>query len=83
MDLGPPSRVHYKEDERMTIHSTSRANENSEPACSCRRRGWLVLLKPLADFYNYFHHGLDFLLSPSHVVTKIVLHTNIVSGALI
>ncbi|KAJ7180195.1 hypothetical protein C8R43DRAFT_972147 [Mycena crocata] len=61
MDLGPPIRVHYKEDERMTIHSTNRSGENSEPGY----------------FYNYFHHGIDFLLSPTHVVTKIVLHTNI------
>jgi len=45
----------------MTIHSTARASENSEPAY----------------FYNYFQHGLDFLLSPTHVVTKIILHSNI------
>ncbi|KAJ6515790.1 hypothetical protein C8R45DRAFT_957618 [Mycena sanguinolenta] len=61
IDLGPPNRVHYKEDDRMTIHSTARANEDSEPAY----------------FYNYFQHGVDFLLSPTHVVTKIILHSNI------
>ncbi|KAJ7129561.1 hypothetical protein C8R44DRAFT_777077 [Mycena epipterygia] len=61
MDLGPPIRVHYKDDERMTIHSTTRGGENPEPAY----------------FYNYFQHGLDFLLSPNHVVTKIVLHSNV------
>ncbi|KAJ7665520.1 hypothetical protein B0H17DRAFT_1090776 [Mycena rosella] len=61
LDLGPPIRVHYKEDERMTIHSTTRADENSEPSY----------------FYNYFQHGLDFLLSPTHVVIKIILHSNI------
>jgi len=61
LDLGPPIRVHYKEDERMTIHSTARAGENSEPSY----------------FYNYFQHGLDFLISPTHVVTKIILHSNI------
>lgn len=27
VDLGPPSRKHYKDDDRMTIHSTSSANE--------------------------------------------------------
>jgi hypothetical protein len=32
------------------------------------------------DFYNYFHHGLDILLSGSdHRVKKIILHTNVVS----
>lgn len=31
------------------------------------------------DFYNYFQHGIDFLISSSdHVVRKIILHTNIV-----
>lgn len=34
----------------------------------------------LSDFYNYFQHGLDFLLSDNtHVVKKIILHTNVVS----
>ncbi|KAJ7638910.1 hypothetical protein FB45DRAFT_976940 [Roridomyces roridus] len=60
MDLGPPIRVHYKDDERMTIHS-SNPDDNVEPSY----------------FYNYFQHGLDFLLSPTHVVIKIVLHSNI------
>ncbi|KAK7061811.1 hypothetical protein R3P38DRAFT_2831689 [Favolaschia claudopus] len=61
IDLGPPSRVHYKEDDRMTIHSATRPTDSSEAAY----------------FYNYFQHGLDFLLSSNHVVTKIVLHSNI------
>ncbi|KAJ6628722.1 hypothetical protein B0H10DRAFT_1988979 [Mycena sp. CBHHK59/15] len=61
IDLGPPVRVHYKDDERMTIHSTARTVEYSEPSY----------------FYNYFQHGLDFLLSPSHIVLKIILHSNI------
>ena len=31
------------------------------------------------DFYNYFQFGVDFLISSStHLVQKIVLHTNIV-----
>ncbi|KAJ7179039.1 hypothetical protein C8R46DRAFT_1159737 [Mycena filopes] len=60
LDMGPPNRIHYKEDERMTIHSAARS-ETLEPAY----------------FFNYFQHGLDFLLSPTHVVTKIILHSNI------
>lgn len=31
------------------------------------------------DFYNYFQYGLDFLITgPEHIVTKIILHTNVV-----
>ncbi|KAK0191081.1 hypothetical protein F5146DRAFT_1047050 [Armillaria mellea] len=61
--LGPPLRVHYKEDERMSIHS---CNQGSD------------LGTETGYFYNYFQHGLDFLISStSHVVQKIVIHTNI------
>ena len=35
------------------------------------------------DFYNYFQHGIDFLISGvTHTVRKIILHTNIVSPAI-
>jgi hypothetical protein len=63
VDLGPPLRVYYKEDDRMTIHSTSRSTGDDN----------------VADyFYNYFQHGIDFLISGStHVVRKIILHTNV------
>ncbi|KAF5387713.1 hypothetical protein D9615_000496 [Tricholomella constricta] len=63
LDLGPPLRVHYKDDERMSIHATEGAPEpENEPRY----------------FYNYFQHGIDFLISgPSHVVTKIILHSNV------
>lgn len=31
------------------------------------------------DFYNYFHHGVDFLISgQTHVVRKIIIHSNMV-----
>ncbi|KII95090.1 hypothetical protein PLICRDRAFT_33920 [Plicaturopsis crispa FD-325 SS-3] len=61
LDIGSPSRVHYKEDDRMRIHSTSNpADEASD------------------YFYNYFQHGVDFLVCGNkHVVKKIALHTNI------
>jgi len=62
-DLGPPVRVHYKEDDRMSIHSrTTSADEEAETDY----------------FYNYVQHGIDFLVCGStHVVKKIVLHSNI------
>ncbi|KAJ3566417.1 hypothetical protein NP233_g7018 [Leucocoprinus birnbaumii] len=64
LDLGPPLRVHYKEDERMTIHSTDKAVEESDNESDY--------------FYNYFQHGLDFFISGStHTVKKIIVHTNI------
>ncbi|KAI0320670.1 hypothetical protein OF83DRAFT_1103606 [Amylostereum chailletii] len=61
-DLGSPIRTFYKEDDRMAIHSRTRTEEEgSEPSY----------------FYNYFQYGMDFLLSGStHVVKKIILHTN-------
>lgn len=32
------------------------------------------------DFYNYFSHGIDFLISgQTHLVRKIILHSNVVS----
>jgi Uncharacterised protein family (UPF0183) len=82
VDLGPPLRTHYKEDERMTIHSTSQASERGmESECRSIWFGtWYRLRHHHADFYNYFQHGLDFLISgPSHIVKKIVIHSNVVS----
>ncbi|KAF8165255.1 hypothetical protein B0H34DRAFT_688473 [Crassisporium funariophilum] len=62
LDLGPPLRVHYKEDERMTIHAAAKENQDGDTGY----------------FYNYFQHGMDFLLSETtHVVKKILLHTNV------
>jgi len=62
-DLGPPLRIHYKEDDRMTIHS---------------RKGNTDVDDESDYFYNYLQHGIDFLISGStHTVKKIILHTNV------
>ncbi|KAF8525321.1 hypothetical protein JB92DRAFT_2877475 [Gautieria morchelliformis] len=62
-DLGPPLRVHYKEDDRMNIHASSGLTEEGAET---------------DYFYNYFHLGMDFLISGSaHKVKKIILHTNV------
>ncbi|KAJ3488377.1 hypothetical protein NLI96_g2887 [Meripilus lineatus] len=67
-DLGPPPRINYREDDRMTIHS---------------RAGKLDDDLGTSYFYNYFQHGIDFLISGStHVVKKIIIHTNIPGTAL-
>ncbi|THV08445.1 UPF0183-domain-containing protein [Dendrothele bispora CBS 962.96] len=62
VEFGAPLRVHYKEDDRMTIHASSQKADSADTGY----------------FYNYFQHGLDFLLSgTTHVVQKIILHSNI------
>ncbi|KAI0091985.1 UPF0183-domain-containing protein [Irpex rosettiformis] len=68
LDLGSPLRIHYREDDRMTIHQS---NVQEDPDIS---GGY---------FYNYFQYGIDFLISgTTHVVKKIVLHSNIPGTAL-
>ncbi|EGO01868.1 hypothetical protein SERLA73DRAFT_177420 [Serpula lacrymans var. lacrymans S7.3] len=63
IDLGPPPRVHYKEDDRMTIHSPNQSRNADRSS---------------HYFYNYFQHGIDFLISgETHIVLKIILHTNV------
>ncbi|CCM03165.1 uncharacterized protein FIBRA_05287 [Fibroporia radiculosa] len=67
-DLGSPLRVHYKEDDRMTIHSR-KGNTDDDTDTDY--------------FYNYLQHGIDFLISGStHVVKKIILHSNVPGTAL-
>ncbi|EAU84869.1 hypothetical protein CC1G_00388 [Coprinopsis cinerea okayama7 len=62
LDLGPPLRIHYKDDERMTIHRATSPEGVEEGAY----------------FYNYFQHGLDFLIcGNTHIVKKIIVHTNL------
>ncbi|KAH9844251.1 UPF0183-domain-containing protein [Rhodofomes roseus] len=63
-DLGAPLRVHYiEEDDRMTIHARLSAEDED------------------ADtdyFYNYLQHGVDLLVDgTTHIVKKIVVHTNV------
>ncbi|KAJ3521106.1 hypothetical protein NM688_g9064 [Phlebia brevispora] len=67
-DLGPPMSVYYREDDRMTIHSKSRKEDEEIDT---------------GYFYNYFQHGIDFLISgTTHVVKKIILHSNIPGSAM-
>jgi hypothetical protein len=85
VELGAPSRTHYREDDRMHIHSKQKSNDEEEDDSSCKT---LVFLRAfhspchasLSDFFNYFQYGIDFLISgTTHTVRKIILHTNIVS----
>jgi len=62
--LGAPPRTHYREDDRMHIHSRQRTNDEEEEDSSY--------------FCNYFQLGIDFLISgTTHLVRKIILHSNI------
>ncbi|KAF9057655.1 hypothetical protein BJ165DRAFT_1422230 [Panaeolus papilionaceus] len=62
LELGTPLRTHYKDDERMKIHAATQRGDQVDSGY----------------FYNYFQHGIDFLISEStHTVKKIVLHTNV------
>jgi hypothetical protein len=64
LDLGPPLRKYWKEDDRMDrmwVHSDAATAVSTPSAC----------------FWNYFQHGLD-LLVVDGVVTKIIVHSNIV-----
>jgi len=61
LDLGAPLRRFYKEDDRM-------------------ERMWGAARAGADDgncFWNYFQYGLDFLISPNGLVTKIIAHSNI------
>lgn len=68
----------------MKIHAAVKATElDGETGCTTR----ILYLPPLShqplDFYNYFQYGMDFLMSEmTHVVKKIILHTNVVSPVL-
>lgn len=38
--LGRPPRIHFKEDERMTIHAN--ASEGEEPEAGCKSQSFLI-----------------------------------------
>lgn len=40
LDLGPPSRVHYKEDERMAIHSSNPQSDEDRQYTDCKCFVW-------------------------------------------
>ncbi|PPQ68008.1 hypothetical protein CVT26_007371 [Gymnopilus dilepis] len=81
LDLGPPLRVHYKDDERMKIHAATEVDDGT--GCGLSIQCSVLGTKSSADFYNYFQHGMDFLISEStNVVIKIILHSNVAGSPL-
>lgn len=65
LDLGPPLRKYWKEDDRMDRMWGKPVATNVEAT-------------PSACFWNYFQHGLDFLVVDG-TVKKVIAHSNIVS----
>lgn len=65
----------------MSIHSSKKHGDGEDDrGCKSIHIAFTLRAHSFADFYNYFDHGIDFLISDStHIVKKIVLHTNVVS----
>ncbi|KAG0166816.1 hypothetical protein DFQ30_006757 [Apophysomyces sp. BC1015] len=92
-DLGKPSRVFYKEEDKMKIHSVTddgtvleKAAISSKVANEASRtlngneddEKDPTTMHPTDYFLNYFHLGMDILIDGAlHVCKKIVLHGNI------
>ncbi|CDS07420.1 hypothetical protein LRAMOSA01369 [Lichtheimia ramosa] len=92
-DLGKPSRVFYKEEDKMKIHSvtddgamlggaTDDDAENGERIVRAsgpdEDEKDVSTVDPTDYFFNFFHLGLDVLMDGTlHVCKKIVLHGNI------
>ncbi|WOO80610.1 uncharacterized protein LOC62_03G004136 [Vanrija pseudolonga] len=67
VDLGPPLRTYWKEDDRLDrVWGQERdADANGQEADTSN-----------SCFWNYFQHGLDFLVTDG-VVTKLIAYSNI------
>ncbi|CAD6564705.1 MAG: hypothetical protein TREMPRED_000250 [Tremellales sp. Tagirdzhanova-0007] len=62
LDLGPPLRKFWKEDDRVErMWGGAESTDDEKGAC----------------FWNYFQYGMDFLILRSGVVSKIILYSNI------
>ncbi|KAF9958348.1 hypothetical protein BGZ72_000489 [Mortierella alpina] len=90
-DLGSPSSIYYKEEDKMKIHSDTKDNLRSQHLEEDGILGEMDDIgydrstrpsegsqQPNDYFYNYFHLGLDVLFDGStHRCKKIVMHTNV------
>ncbi|KAI8063602.1 hypothetical protein BC940DRAFT_307121 [Gongronella butleri] len=81
-DLGRPSRVFYKEEDKMKIHSVDDQfafGKNSHAADNGAEDDQELHGPQATDYFlNYFHLGLDILVDGSrHVCKKVILHGNI------
>ncbi|KAF9292150.1 hypothetical protein BGZ68_010406 [Mortierella alpina] len=90
-DLGSPSSIYYKEEDKMKIHSDTKDSLRSQHHEEDGILGEMDDIgydrstrpsegsqQPNDYFYNYFHLGLDVLFDGStHRCKKIVMHTNV------
>ncbi|CAO3627312.1 unnamed protein product [Cunninghamella blakesleeana] len=89
-DLGKPSRIFYKEEDKMKIHSvTDESSSLAKPNGKLESSIGLmnnnvdderdVSVNNATDYFlNYFHLGLDILIDGTqHICKKIILHGNI------
>jgi hypothetical protein len=77
LDLGSPLRKFVKEDDRMERIWGGQASGGDKGSMSlflyvCTRK------LMIAVFWDYFQHGFDILISPDNLVSKLILHSNIV-----
>ena len=97
LDLGPPIRKYWKEDDRMArtwgLQDGARA-EHDEVDGDCE---YILLIGLHAEvdsqvwlsggpssrsgFWNYFQHGLDCLISRDGRIKRIIVHSNMVCPA--
>ncbi|KAI8137434.1 hypothetical protein BJV82DRAFT_635366 [Fennellomyces sp. T-0311] len=89
-ELGKPSRIFYKEEDKMKIHSVtddgamvgkieeSDKSDHDHGVVNEQEEKDASILDPTDYFFNYFHLGIDILLDGAqHVCKKIILHGNI------
>jgi hypothetical protein len=80
-DLGKPSHIFYKEQDKMKIHSLNDNGKEQQPEILDPNQSTehdKQLHSPTDYFFNYFHLGLDILIDGGlHVCKKVVLHTNV------
>lgn len=79
IDLGPPLRKYWKEDDRLG-RVWGGHNLPNHAATTGRDDDAAGDFESTPCFWNYFQYGMDFLIEAG-VVTKVITHTNIVSRA--
>ncbi|KAI9493996.1 hypothetical protein BDB00DRAFT_871756 [Zychaea mexicana] len=90
-ELGKPSRIFYKEEDKMKIHSVTddgamigriaedgKNDQEHNTAVNEEEEKDTSALEPTDYFFNYFHLGIDILMDGTlHVCKKVILHGNI------
>jgi hypothetical protein len=68
MEIGKPDKIYYKRHDKLRIHASTPSPPTSPDDSTTE----------VDYFYNYFSRGFDVMFNGrTHVVEKIILHTNI------